>query len=65
MQVVSLNREGVIQPEALNMNQRALAFAKQQVLQGAEGEQVGLGVHGYFSITVTPSGTASWSRTTS
>ena len=43
MQDAALGRVAVLLPLLLDMNQSALAFAEEQVLQGGEGQKVGFG----------------------
>jgi len=46
VQVPPLDRQAVLGPKLLDVYERALPLAKQQVLQGGNGQKVVFGVHG-------------------
>jgi hypothetical protein len=57
VQVAPLHREPVLGPHLLDVDEGALAFAEEEVLEGRDGKEVVFGEHRYTHCsTVTPSG---------
>jgi len=57
VEVPPLDRPSVLRPESLDVNERTLPLAEEQVLERRERQKVGFVVHAYtHSSTVTPRG---------
>jgi hypothetical protein len=45
MHLPPLDGQPILRPRLLKMNQRTLPLTKQQMLQGGDGEELGIGEH--------------------
>jgi hypothetical protein len=45
MEDAPLGRKPILAPQTLDMNERALPLAEQQMLQSGEGQEIGFEVH--------------------